>query len=64
MPCIALIAIKTGLFGEYETLIIMLYGTCPGGGVSNLFTYYLRLNVDLSGNILNSEESKTFLNYG
>ena len=27
----------------------MLYGTCPGGGISNFFTYYLRLNIDLSG---------------
>ena len=30
----------------------MLYGTCPGGGMSNLYTYYLRLNVDLSGMLL------------
>ena len=49
MPCIALVAIKTGIFGPYETLIVMLYGTCPGGGISNFFTYYLRLNIDLSG---------------
>ena len=49
MPVVAVIAIKTGLFGPYETLVIILYGTCPGGGVSNFFTYFLQLNVDLSG---------------
>ena len=54
MPCIALVAIKTGIFGPYETLIVILYGTCPGGGISNFFTYYLRLNIDLSGKFLTS----------
>merc|ERR1711953_1450717 len=53
MPCIALVAIKTGIFGPYETLIVMLYGTCPGGGISNFFTYYLRLNIDLSVTMTN-----------
>ena len=49
MPLVGLAAVKTGLFGSYEVLVVMLYGTCPGGGVSNFFTYFLKLNVDLSG---------------
>ena len=51
MPMVGFAAVKTGLFGPYEVLIIMLYGTCPGGGVSNFFAYFLRLNIDLSGKI-------------
>ena len=52
MPLVGLAAVKTGFFGSYEILVIMLYGTCPGGGVSNFFTYFLKLNVDLSGKVL------------
>ena len=51
MPVVGLVAVKTGFFGPYEALMVILYGTCPGGGVSNFFTYFLRLNVDLSGNV-------------
>ena len=51
MPLVGFAAVKTGFFGPYEVLVIMLYGTCPGGGVSNFFTYFLKLNVDLSGRV-------------
>ena len=63
MPCIALVAIKTGIFGPYETLIVMLYGTCPGGGISNFFTYYLRLNIDLSGKTIPGVSAREFFGH-
>ena len=48
MPCVALAAVKAKLFTKSEALIVVLLGACPGGGASNLFTYYLDLNLDLS----------------
>ena len=48
MPCVALAAVRANLFSTSEALIVVLLGACPGGGASNLFTYYLDLNLDLS----------------
>jgi len=48
MPCVAMVAIAAGVFSNDEALIIMLMGACPGGGASNIFVYYLQLNLDLS----------------
>ena len=48
MPCVALAAVRANLFTKSEALIVVLLGACPGGGASNLFTYYLDLNLDLS----------------
>lgn len=48
MPSVALAAVRANLFTKSEALIVVLLGACPGGGASNLFTYYLDLNLDLS----------------